>query len=284
MNVSVIIPSHNNANLLAKALASFTTQERHSLTWEIIVIDNNSSDESTARIQREFRDKLPLTLIQQPGLPHPFALCKARNVGLRLARGEWIVCMDADIIPNNSYLATLSTHLNNWGDTSVIASSERHFISTEGVEAEDIINEPSLLTRLPAATSPSNYGLSEDRRLPAMKLLPNLDHPWDYMHGCNVVYRRSDAQMIGGYYEAYDGRWGFEDIDFAFRMIARQGCVPCYAPGLHVYHQDLPEDQTQTNRYSKNSNPNWARICKTIPNYKDYKIARYRKLSDSIKV
>lgn len=117
-----------------------------------------------------------------------------------------------------------------------------------------------------------------------MQSLPDIEHPWDYMHGCNVIFRKEDALKINGYDEDYDGRWGFEDIDFAYRMITQVECTPVYASGLHVYHQDLPEDKLQTNRTAKNENPNWAKICELIPGYKEYKIAKYRKLSDSIKV
>lgn len=282
--VSIVIPSHNNASLLARTLAGFVAQEVHTLELEVIVVDNNSEDESIASVQRQFRSKLPMVLIQQPQLPHPFALCRARNTGMKLAKGEWIISIDADTIPNRSYLKTLEACINAWGDRPVIATGERIFVATDDVTPADIIGDPSLLERLPLAPSPSNYGLSKDRRFPLMELLPNIDHPWDYMHGCNVVYRRADAMAIEGYQEAYDGRWGFEDIDFAYRMITEAGCSPLYVPGLCMYHQDLPEDQPKTERYDKSANPNWARICKVIPGYRGYKMAKYRQFSSRIKV
>jgi len=281
MDVSIIVPCHNNARLLAKTLSSFASQDKSRLTWEVILIDNNSSDSSVAKLQLRFRSKFNLTLVEQPQLKHPFALCRARNIGLQIARGKWIVGIDADIIPNRSYIKTLASCIKTWGDHSVIASCERQFISTEGVSGEDIMSDASLLERLPSASSPSNYGLPTDRRLPAMLKLPAVDHPWDYMHGCNVVYRRQDALAIGGYDESYDGRWGFEDIDFAYRMITQGKCKPLYAKGLHVYHQDLEED-VSTNRTNKADNPNWWRVCELIPGYKQYKTNKYQTLSKAI--
>jgi glycosyltransferase involved in cell wall biosynthesis len=283
MTVSIVMPSHNNATLLEKSLAGFVAQDLcASLQLEIIVIDNNSDDESVAAVQTRFRDKLPLTLIQQPQLDHPFALCKARNAGIRLAKGDWIVSMDADIIPNRSYIETIAQYIKEWGDTPVVAACERVFVSAKDVTAMDIMGNPALLEQLPITNSPSNYGLSRDRRLPDIKQLPNLDHPWDYMHGCNVLYRRQDALKISGYDEAYDGRWGYEDIDFAYRMITEAGCKPTYASGLHVYHQDNDEETPNIERTDKRTNPNWTRVCELIPGYKAYKIAKYRRLSDSI--
>lgn len=281
MDISVIVPCHNNAALLDKALASFASQERCKLNWEVILIDNNTSDTSVADLQLAYRERLNLTLIEQPKLSHPFALCRARNLGLQIARGKWIVGIDADIIPNHTYLKTLAQHIAGWGDRPIIASCERQFISSQGASSEDIMNDASILERLPSANSPSNYGLPTDRRLPVMLKLPEIDHPWDYMHGCNVIYRREDALCIGGYDEAYDGRWGFEDIDFAFRMIAQAKCEPLYAKQLHVYHQDL-EDDVSTNRTNKADNPNWWRVCELIPGYKQYKTNKYQTLSKTI--
>ena len=284
MTISIIIPSHNNSDLLAKSLAGFAAQEPCTVDWELFVIDNNSDDTSVAALQHRMRDVLKLTLIQQPKLEHPFALCRARNLGLKLAQGEWIVVMDADIIPNLKYIKTLVTYIQEWGNESVISTCERKFILADDVEASRIIDDPGILEKLPIANSPSNYGLPVDRRLPAMQSLPDIEHPWDYMHGCNVIYRKDDALSIGGYDEEYDGRWGFEDIDFAYRMISEAKCKPIYARGLHVYHQDLPEDISQTNRNAKSQNPNWARVCDLIPGYKEYKVAKYKRLSDNIQV
>ncbi len=284
MTTSVVIPCHNNAPLLAKTLAGFVAQDPHALEWELLIVDNNSADESIASVHRQFRDKLPISLIQQPQLPHPFALCRARNAGIRLAKGDWIVSMDADTIPNRKYLATLQKTIKKWANKPVIATCERVFVLADTVNPDDIINNPSLLGQLPLASSPSNYGLATDRRLPAMKQLPDLEHPWDYMHGCNVLYRREEALGIEGYREDYDGRWGFEDIDFAYRMIMYRRCEPLYIPGLHVYHQDMPEGESKANRYDKSTNPNWDRICALIPGYKEYKEAKYRQFSNEIKV
>jgi glycosyltransferase involved in cell wall biosynthesis len=283
--ISVVIPSHNNAALLAKTLAGFAAQEPIAESWEVIVVDNNSSDESIAAVHREMRNRMALTLIQQPQLPHPFALCRARNIGIKIAKGEWIACIDADTIPNGRYLKTLTNFLQRQGENPVICTGERMFVAADTITPQQIMNNPRLLDTLPPITSPSNYGLSVDRRLPTMKRLPDVGHAWDYIHGCSAVYRKSDALAIGGYHEAYDGHWGYEDIDFAYRMITRQDCTPLYIEGLHIYHQDLPEtDFDPAHRYDKTLNPNWARICDTIPGYREYKIAKYRQLNNSIKI
>ena len=285
MLVSFIIPTYNNVKLLDKTLAGFVSQEINTLTWEIIIIDNNTTNsKSLISTYRKYYSFLPITLIFQPKLPHTFALCKARNLGLRLAQGKWIASIDADTIPNTKYLFTLEKSIKKWGNKSVIATSERIFIPTEKVSSKEIIKNPIVLKQLPVVLSPSNYGLPQDRRLPIMKSLPNTKHPWDYMHGCNVIYKRDIAIKIGGYNEIYDGQWGFEDIDFAYRMITDAKCISYYVKNLHVFHQDLPETKIDTNRMDKSINPNWVRICKKIPGYQEYKSTKYRQFSKEIKI
>jgi hypothetical protein len=165
-----------------------------------------------------------------------------------------------------------------------MAAAERVLISTKDVTADHIMANPNVLKELPKVPSKSNYELPVDRRLPVIQMLPNIDHPWDYMHGCNVVFRREDALTIGGYDEAYDGRWGFEDIDFAYRLITDGGVIPRYGTGLHVYHQEDDDEKAYSARTDKSSNPNWARVCALIPGYQEYKAAKYQALSSDIKV
>jgi len=265
-------------------MAGFAAQQVPISEWEVIVIDNNTSDESISHVQRDYRQKINVTLIQRRQLIHPFALSSARNLGLKLACGEWIAVMDADTIPNSSYIASLKAFIADWRENSVIATCERQFVSTDTITDEVIEAQPNTLEMLPVVLSPSNYGKAVDRRLPAMLSLPNLEHPWDYMHGCNVIFRKQDALSVGGYDEHYDGHWGFEDIDFAYRMIKNQMCEPLYAKGLHVYHQDLEGDNTHAERLNKGANPNWRRVCRLIPGYEQHKTAKYQKLSADIKV
>jgi len=86
-DVSVVIPCYNHAEFLGEAIASVEAQTRHG--WEIVVVDDGSEyaqKREIARIaenHRHFRQG-------NKGLP------AARNTGIREARGEYVVCLDAD--------------------------------------------------------------------------------------------------------------------------------------------------------------------------------------------
>ncbi|MDQ3809566.1 MAG: glycosyltransferase, partial [Chloroflexota bacterium] len=87
--VSVIIPTYNRAAYLREAVASVRAQTY--ATWELIVVDDGSTDDTWAYLSslREHR----LRVIAQAHCGNPASL---RNVGLRAARGEYIAFLDSD--------------------------------------------------------------------------------------------------------------------------------------------------------------------------------------------
>lgn len=88
--VSVIIPAKDAAATIGAQLDALTRQE-HALPWEVVVVDNGSSD-ATAEVCRSYRTRMPLRLgtCARPGTS------ATRNVGADLARGSKLLFCDAD--------------------------------------------------------------------------------------------------------------------------------------------------------------------------------------------
>jgi glycosyltransferase involved in cell wall biosynthesis len=87
--VSVIIPTYNRLPLLGEALESALAQTHPNL--EIIVVDDGSTDGTNAYVQGLESDRIRYVFQENRG--HPGA---ARNVGLRMARGEYVAFLDSD--------------------------------------------------------------------------------------------------------------------------------------------------------------------------------------------
>ncbi|MGB5179136.1 MAG: glycosyltransferase [Gammaproteobacteria bacterium] len=87
MNISVIIPTWNRADRLAKALQSVYAQRLPAA--EVIVVDDGSSDDTRRRVLTHFPDA---RYIYQPNR----GVSSARNTGIRAARGDWIALLDSD--------------------------------------------------------------------------------------------------------------------------------------------------------------------------------------------
>ncbi len=87
VSVSVIIPTHNRAALLPRALGSVFAQSR--AADEVIVVDDGSDDGTAALVARAFPEVCLITQCNH-GVSH------ARNRGIDAARGEWLAFLDSD--------------------------------------------------------------------------------------------------------------------------------------------------------------------------------------------
>ena len=90
--VSVILPTHNRSRLLRRAVASVVAQDYSN--WEILIIDDGSSDDTPAVIDR-LTNELGDQRIRAMRI-NPSGVCAARNHGLKAARGELISYLDDD--------------------------------------------------------------------------------------------------------------------------------------------------------------------------------------------
>lgn len=275
-SVTVIIPAHNGYESLSRCLAGLASQRDINRGFlEIVLIDNNSTAPGFCEVVAPYRDLLPITVIHQPELPSPYALCRARNLGLAVARGDWIWTLDSDCIPHPQAASSLNNAINR-GQNTVAFTGERIFVDPEVLEPLAILRDPSILESLTGVLSDSNYRLVRDRRFPAIEQLPDLEHPWDMMHGGNSVFRRDDALRVGGYDERFDGTWGYEDDEFAYRLLTSTTDQARFLEGLTVFHQESPEyTQARVDRPNKADNPNWALVCSLIPGYRDYKLRNF---------
>lgn len=281
--VTVAIPCHNEVGLLANVLAGIVAQRGGAGELEIILVDNNSDEPGLDAVVARYRETLGLRLIRQPPLDHPMSLCRARNRALDVARGTWFWTLDADCIPNPRYLAVLRDALTERREPRLMLTGERVFIDSAGLAEADIRAGSCRLDLVPRVRSAANYGLLHDRRFPSLEYLPDVEHPWDHMHGGNTCFPTALARMVGGYDEGFDGNWGWEDDEFAFRMISGGGAVPRFEPGLTVYHQE-PTKPPSYDRLEKEMNPNWHRVCGAIPGYREYKLAGYAQRGVEIRV
>ena len=275
--ISILIPVWNRLPALENVLAAFCAMRKAgSPAFEVLLIDNNSTDDVRAT-WLAYREALPeLRLVHQPPLDHPFALCRARNLGLELARNPWVATLDADCIPNPDYLRNASAALR---ERSLLVG-ERVFIDEDDV-VQARVGEPGHLDGLRRVESASNYRRTRDRRFPELQTIAEQPHPWALCHGGNLLFPKQLALEVGGFDEHYDGCWGYEDIEFAWRLIRRGACTPRYEPGLAVYHQEGAHDRIDRN--NKLDNRNWHRICATIPGYEAFKTAHYRRINRAIR-
>jgi len=110
--LTLAICTFNRSRSLAKTLEALVGQT--DVNWsniEIIVIDNNSTDD-TPDILQAFVSQLPMRWLVEraQGLSH------ARNRAIEEARGDWIIFTDDDVILESSWLSAYQHGLSDFGD------------------------------------------------------------------------------------------------------------------------------------------------------------------------
>jgi glycosyltransferase involved in cell wall biosynthesis len=90
MLVSVIITSYNYARYLERAIRSALSQSLETSSYEVIVVDDCSQDETSAVLDNY------LDSVKQIRLDKNVGLSAARNIGIKKARGQYVVFLDAD--------------------------------------------------------------------------------------------------------------------------------------------------------------------------------------------
>jgi len=318
IHIGIVVPCFMELENLDRALGalaySIEKAPPQQATFQVILINNNSPEREKLLSMWQKWSAIfpcPLQIDHQKRKDISFALCSARNMGAAHIRQRinknninsiWIHCLDADCVVPPLYYSHLveriALHKQHKQQQPFIFIGERRFIYPDqkitGVDMQKDLPRYMDEFERSKVKSPSNYGLSVDRRTPHWSTLQSgiHPHPWAVCHGGNVVISMAQWENTGGCDELYDGQWGYEDVDLAYRILShetRPSTRVSYEKELYVYHQDPPTsagnvDNSCAKRFDKVNNPNWARICNSIPGFRDYKQQEYRSLSSNILV
>ena len=99
--ISVIVPVYNAGCYLADCIESVLAQTYPA--WELILVDDGSTDQSLALCQRYAEEQERICVIHQENA----GVSAARNAGLAAATGDYLCFIDADDYVQDDYLATL---------------------------------------------------------------------------------------------------------------------------------------------------------------------------------
>jgi glucosyl-dolichyl phosphate glucuronosyltransferase len=225
MKVSVVICTYNRELYILDSLSSVKDQTCSKDLYEVILVDNNSTDSTSLKCMEFMHQKGNLNFHyykeEKQGLSH------ARNRGIEVAKGEIIVFLDDDAVACKEYIHEIISffdlHLNVW------AIGGRIFPK---YEAKCPTWMPQELTPL---FSIIDLG-KNDKEFGSNK----------YPVGANMAFRRSVFESCGVFNTSL-GRTGKnmlggEEKDMFYRMKLKGGVV-WYAANPWIYHI-IPENRT----------------------------------------
>lgn len=193
---SVVIPCYNHAEFLQQTVESVLRSTYPNV--EILIVDDGSKDDS-GKIGRALEKAYPTVRYIHQSNSGP---SKARNNGIRQAKGTYILPLDADDLISPDYIAEAVTVLQQNPDVKVVYCEAEKFGEKNG----------------PWKLKPFSLGL--------------LAH--NNMIFVSGIYRKTDWEACGGYSE--DMVWGREDWEFWISMLKDGGKV-VKLPNVGFYYR-----------------------------------------------
>jgi glycosyltransferase involved in cell wall biosynthesis len=204
--LSVVLPVFNAADTIEVQLEALVRQAR-SEPWELIVVDNGSSDASMAIVEA-YRDRLPhlkvVVAADERGPAH------ARNAGARVATGTFLAFCDADDEVADDWVARVGE-----------AVATHDFVASR-MDAERLSDPRALAAK---GNNRQQSGLIEYTYVP---YLP-------FAGTCGLAIRRVLHERVGGFDESMTY---LEDCDYCWR-VQLDGTPLVFAPEalVHIRHR-----------------------------------------------
>ena len=244
--ISVAITTYNRSDALLAVLSALTRQSDRN--FEVIVADDGSTQAHREAILRS-ADARALKLVH---VWHPdvgFTASKVRNRGVAAARGNYIVFLDGDCVPENDFIArhrALAQPGFFVNGSRVLLSPGLTQRVLAGLETVDGHGAGYWTAKRLKGDSSKLTGLL---RLPDFGLRNQSKFNWKGIRSCNLAVWKSDFEKVDGFDESFVG-WGHEDADFVLRLhnlgVSRKNGF-CATEVFHLWHKEASRHQESAN-------------------------------------
>ena len=184
--VSIIIVNYNGLELLKKCLMSLSKIQF--TNYEVILVDNNSSDNSVNYVTKNFPQIILVKLDENKGFAEP------NNIGTKIAKGDYFLFLNNDTIVEPNFVSELVKTALKDSKIGILQS----LLLKPGGEIDssgDFIDETGIVFN-------SKKPISNDREIFSAR-------------GACMMVQRSLFEKLGGFDEKF--YFSFEDVDLGWR-------------------------------------------------------------------
>lgn len=223
MDVSIIIVNYNTRDLTLQCLRS-VYEKTTGLSFEVIIVDNASSDDSLAQVKKEFPQA---TLIESA---ENLGFGRANNLGFEYSSGEYIFLLNSDTILINNAIELLWKFLKEHSEIAIVGGQ---LFEEDGKTTTHSFSYlfPSLLMELDILLRGCITSWIENRRLKYITR-DGFDKV-AYITGADMMLRRSDIQQYGFFDSSFF--LYFEETELSCRY-HRNGKLSVFFPKAKIIH------------------------------------------------
>jgi len=247
MLISLVISTYNRPDALERVLAAAVAQ--YDPSYEIIVADDGSTDATRATIAA-IAERAPVHIEHVWHPDQGFRLSSIRNKGIVRARGEYLIFLDGDCVPQHDFVMQHR-----------LLAAKRAIVTGSRILLDETLTQAVIAQKISLPDQRAPFWLKQRFGGHANKIAPlfvklsdrswrQLDRfKWRGIKGCNMSAWRSDLERVNGFDENFVG-WGHEDADLVVRL-ANCGVhrkLGAYATEIfHLWHRENQRDQASSN-------------------------------------
>jgi glycosyltransferase involved in cell wall biosynthesis len=210
----IIIFFNAGENFFVEAIASVFAQTYDN--WELLLVDDGSTDESTA-IAQQYSEKYPekVSYLEHEGHEN-HGMSATRNLGIRHAKGEYIAFLDADDVWLSHKLEQQVALLEAYPEAAMLYGKTQFWFSwAPNNPFWSLFSSNDEQTDLMTATSVEFNKLIQ----PPAQLLLYLKDRNIYPCSCSIIIRRQIFEIVGGFEDEF--RSANEDMVFHSKVFLR---------------------------------------------------------------
>ena len=220
IDLSVVIVNWNTKDLLKKCLNS-VYQTINNLNFEIIIVDNASSDGSGEMLKRDY----PQVITIDNQINRGFGA--ANNQAFTVMKGQYALLLNTDAVLTNGAAAKLWEFAESHPEAAIVCGQ---LLNADGSKQNSVASFPGLLT---LATNESLLEYLFPQRFPSKRYEHKKPIEVDSAIGACMLLRKKALDEAGVFDERYF--FFFEETDLAYAM-RRAGWHIYHVPDAYIYH------------------------------------------------
>lgn len=228
IDVSIIIVNYNAKDFLRTCLTSLFTAISDKITYEVIVVDNASSDQSAEMVEKEFGNKVILIAGKEN-----LGFSKGNNLGIRESHGRYLLFLNPDTEMKEQTLETMTEFM----DTHPKAGAATCYVALPDGSLDDGAHRG-----FPTPWNSFCYFSGISKRFPRSQFFNGYNLGWrdmdtiheiDALVGAFMLVRREAGEEAGWWDEDYF--FYGEDLDFCYTLREKHWKI-YFVPTVRIMH------------------------------------------------